>query len=77
MQTLSNVLNLPIKVATSTETCALGSAINAAVVCKLYKTVPAAQKKIGSSYEKAYLPNPDLIGIYVENFKKYDTFGKS
>ena len=65
MQIVADVLNMPIKVAKSDQTCALGSAMAAAVVAGIYKDVPAAQKAMGGGFEKEYKPDPVKA-------KKYD-----
>ncbi len=58
MQIVSDVLNMPIKVAKSDQTCALGSAMAASVVAGIHKDIPAAQKAMGSGFEKEYKPDP-------------------
>src|SRR5664279_5372423 len=49
MQIVADVLNMPIKVAASEQTCALGAAMTAAVVAGVYKDIPEAQKAMGLS----------------------------
>jgi len=71
MQTLSNVLNLPIKIASSDQSCALGAAMNAAVVGKIYDQVVTAQKEMGEAIEKVYVPNLEKNKVYQENYLKY------
>ncbi len=75
MQTLSNVLNLTIKVAKANETCALGAAMYAAVVGGVYSTLHEAQKTMGSGMEKVYEPDPVKASIYVHNYKNYLDLG--
>ena len=58
MQIVSDVLNMPIKVAASDQTCALGSAMAASVVAGIYKDIPTAQKAMGGGFEKEYKPDP-------------------
>ncbi|WP_298288836.1 ribulokinase [uncultured Lutibacter sp.] len=76
MQTLSNVLNLPIKIARSYETCALGSAMYAAVVGGVYSSLQEAQIAMGCGMENEYKPEPDKVVVYQENYKKYLKLGK-
>jgi L-ribulokinase len=75
MQIVSDVLNMPIKVAKSDQTCALGSAMVAAVVAGIYKDVPSAQKAMGGGFEKEYKPNPERVAIYNQLFEKYRKLG--
>jgi L-ribulokinase len=75
MQIVADVLNMPIKVAKSDQTCALGSAMAASVVAGVYKSVPVAQKAMGCGFEKVYKPNPVRAKKYDTLFKKYRMLG--
>jgi L-ribulokinase len=75
MQIVCDVLNMPIKVAKSDQTCALGSAMAASVVAGIYKDISAAQKAMGGGFEKEYKPDPARAKKYDELFKKYKTLG--
>ena len=75
MQIVADVLNMPIKVASSDQTCALGSAMAAAVVAGVYKNVPEAQKAMGSGFEKEYKPDPVRAKKYETLFNKYKKLG--
>ncbi len=75
MQIVADILNMPIKVATSDQTCALGSAMAAAVVAGVYKDLPAAQKAMGNGFEKEYHPDPVRAEKYNMLFKKYKELG--
>ena len=71
MQTLANVLNMPIKVASSDEAPALGAAIYAAVAAGIYPDVVEAAKKLGSSYEAEYYPQEDKLKEFSEHMTAY------
>jgi|TARA_B110000259_G_scaffold8254_1_gene9030 L-ribulokinase len=75
MQTLSNVLNLPIKITSSFETCALGSSMYAAVVSGVFLTLQESQTAMGQGIEKEYFPDPIKVIIYEQNYKKYVALG--
>jgi L-ribulokinase len=75
MQIVADVLNMPIKVAASEQTCALGSAMSAAVVAGVYDNIPAAQKAMGGGFEKTYYPDPVRAGKYEILFGKYKELG--
>lgn len=75
MQIVADVLDMPIKVAKSDQTCALGSAMAAAVVAGIYKDVPAAQKAMGGGFEKEYRPDPAKAKIYSRIFEGYRKLG--
>jgi L-ribulokinase len=75
MQIVADVLNIPIKVATSDQTCALVSAMAASVVAGVYKDIPTAQKAMGSGFEKEYHPDPVKAKKYESLFRKYKELG--
>jgi L-ribulokinase len=75
MQIVADVLNMPIKVAASEQTCALGSAMAAAVVSGVYKDIPVAQKAMGGGVEREYLPDPERAKMYETLFRKYRELG--
>ncbi|MGQ9620884.1 MAG: ribulokinase [Bacteroidales bacterium] len=75
MQVVADVLNVPIKVARSEQTVALGSAMAAAVVAGIHPDIPAAQKAMGGGFEKEYLPNPVKAAKYLTLYEKYKKFG--
>jgi L-ribulokinase len=75
MQIVSDVLNMPIKVASSDQTCALGSAMAASVVAGVYKDISAAQKAMGCGFEKEYKPDPARAKKYETLFRKYKELG--
>ena len=76
MQIVADVLNMPIKVVSSEQTCALGSAMAASVVAGVYKDIPEAQKSMGGGFEKEYYPDPSRAKKYETLFKKYKDLGR-
>lgn len=76
MQTMADVLNRPIKVARSEQTCAAGAATFAAVVGGIYTKVEDAQKAMGKGFEKEYLPIPENALKYAEIYQKYLALGE-
>jgi L-ribulokinase len=75
MQTVADVLNMPIRVARSEQSCALGAAMFAAVVAGKYRTVPEAQRAMGWGFETEYLPDPKRNRVYETLYQKYSRFG--
>lgn len=75
MQTLSDVLNMPIKVASSDQACALGAAMNAAVAAGVHATLFDAQKAMGSGFDALYEPNTSNVPIYQRLYQKYIQLG--
>ncbi len=75
MQTLADVLNMPIKIAKTEQTCASGAAMFAAVVGGIYNKIEDAQKAMGKGIEKTYLPNAEVAKQYAIIYKKYQGLG--
>ncbi|HLP73957.1 MAG TPA: ribulokinase [Bacteroidales bacterium] len=76
MQIVADVLNMPIKVAKSDQTCALGSAMAAAVMSGIYKDIEAAQKAMGNGFEREYRPDKERAKKYNALFSRYVKLGQ-
>jgi len=76
MQTMSDVMNMPIKVAATNETCALGAAMFAAVAAGVYAKVEDAQTAMFGGYERDYFPNPENVKAYEILYEKYLKLGE-
>jgi len=76
MQTLADVLGMPIKVAKTEQACAFGAAMFAAVVAGIYKKVEDAQKAMGQGFMKEYVPNAKKHEVYMSLYEKYGLVGK-
>jgi L-ribulokinase len=79
MQIYADVFNRPVNVAKSEQTCALGSAIFAAVAAGAYPDTLAAQEKMAGLKDITYVPKPENVKIYQEIYTLYrqlhDGFG--
>ncbi|WP_439585518.1 ribulokinase [Dyadobacter bucti] len=76
MQTLADVLNMPIKVATSEQACALGAAMFAAVASGIFESLQQAQEAMNSGFDAVYYPRPDQSRVYQSLYTKYLQSGK-
>lgn len=76
MQTLSDVLNMPIKVASSDQACALGAAMNASVAAGVHANLFDAQKAMGSGFDARYEPRSNYVEVYQQLYSKYQKLGK-
>lgn len=76
MQTLADVLNRPIQVATSDQACALGAAMFAAVAAGVHPTLEAAQAAMGSGFDAEYYPRPEQSATYDTLYKRYLSLGR-
>lgn len=76
MQTLANVLGMPIKVAKSEQACAFGAAMFAAVAAGEHKDIYAAQKAMGQGFANEYYPDAEKHKIYMKLYDKYQKISK-
>ncbi|PKA97509.1 L-ribulokinase [Flavobacteriaceae bacterium MAR_2009_75] len=72
MQMMADVLNMPIKVVSSEQACALGAAIFGAVAAKTYDSVPDAMGQMGSAFASVYEPNQVDAGEYDKIYQRYN-----
>ena len=75
MQMCADVLNMPIKVAASEQTCALGSAMFAAVASGKFADIFGAMKSMGQGTEMSYYPDAENSVVYDDLFRKYQKAG--
>ncbi len=73
MQIYADVTGRPMKISRSAQTCALGSAIAAAVIAGAHKDYAAAQKKMTGLKAKIYKPDPKAHAVYKELYPLYRT----
>ena len=77
MQTLADVLGMPIRIVRSEQTCALGAAMFAAVAAGVYPTVEEAMRYMGSDIEIEYRPDTERKKIYEILYRKYLQLAKT
>ena len=77
MQVMADVMNMPIKIAKSEQTCALGAAMFAATAAKCFEDVEMAMAAMGSGFEKIYYPDQDDVAIYENKYQAYLNLGKA
>ena len=75
MQVVADVLNMPIRIAASDQTCALGSAMAASVVAGIHGSISEAQQKMGGGIEMTYYPDELRSQHYEMLFEKYGKLG--
>ena len=71
MQTLADVLNMPIRVVRSEQTCALGAAMFAAIAAGVYTDVAEAIRYMGTDIETEYKPDKKRLSVYESLYEKY------
>lgn len=75
MQTLANVLNMPIKVSRSEQSCALGAAMFASVAAGVYSRIEEAQQVMGKGFAIQYDPDEDIHRQYMPLYQRYLDLG--
>jgi L-ribulokinase len=76
MQIVTDVLNVPISVPKSEQTCALGAAMFAATAAGLYPNVEAAKDAMDSGTEVIYNPRKEYAVKYSSLYERYCRLGE-
>ncbi len=75
MQTLSDIMGVPIKIAVAQQAGALGAAICAAVAADVFDTMEGAQESLGQGYNRVYVPRVENHETYDVLYDKYRKLG--
>lgn len=75
MQLMADVMNMPIRIHASEQTCALGAAMFAATAAGIYPDVQTAMRKMGPGFEKTYHPYPERVVVYQKRYTRYRQIG--
>jgi L-ribulokinase len=75
MQMMADIMDMPLRIHSSEQTCALGAAMFAATAAKLYPKVEDAMAAIGQGFDAAYTPDPGHAAIYATRYRQYSTLG--
>ncbi|MBZ4192323.1 ribulokinase [Niabella beijingensis] len=75
MQVMADVMNMPIRIHRSEQTCAIGAAMFAATVAGLYPSVDAAMKAMGQGFDKEYFPDAERHAYYKKRMATYGKIG--
>jgi L-ribulokinase len=79
MQIYADITGCTMQVSGSSQACALGAALSAAVLADAHRDFPAAQKAMTRVQAKSYRPNPKNQKVYDDLYRLYrkvhDAFG--
>lgn len=75
MQTMADVMGVPIRVLASDQACALGAAMFAAVAADIYPSVADAQQAMSPGFSDEYRPDTKRHAIYDTLYKRYLELG--
>ena len=75
MQMMADVMDRPIRIHASEQTCALGAAMFAATAAGLYPKVEDAMAAIGQGFDATYTPNSGRTALYAKRYRHYRQLG--
>jgi L-ribulokinase len=75
MQMMADVMNMPIRIHKSEQTCALGAAMFAATAAGIYNKVEDAMNAMGQGFDTTYYPDKSKVALYAARYKKYHHLG--
>jgi L-ribulokinase len=76
MQVMSDVMNMPIRIHRSEQTCAFGAAMFAATAAGLHPNVETAMRAMGQGFDMEYKPQARVVQIYKRRYERYKTMGR-
>ena len=76
MQMCADILNVPVKVAKTTQACALGSAMVAAAASGLHGDLAEAMQAMSSGYSSIYTPRQEMREVYDRLYLEYRQLGE-
>lgn len=77
MQTMTDVLNMPIRIVKSEQTCALGAGMFAATAAGLFPDVEKAANAMGAGFDKTYEPQPDRVEFYRRKYERFRSLAET
>ena len=76
MQMMADVMDMPIRIHRSEQTCALGAAMFAATAAGIYSKVEDAMVAMGQGFDATYYPDASKVDVYKKRFDKYKKLGE-
>ncbi|SEA26720.1 L-ribulokinase [Arachidicoccus rhizosphaerae] len=75
MQTMADVIGMPIKVHRSEQTCATGAAMFAATAAGIFTKVEDAMAAMGQGFDPPYIPDQGRHTLYNKRYAQYQSLG--
>ena len=76
MQMMADVMDMPIRIHKSEQTCALGAAMFAATAGGIYAKVEDAMEAMGQGFDTTCFPDTNKVPLYKKRYERYLQFGK-
>jgi L-ribulokinase len=77
MQMMADVMNMPIRIHKSEQTCAIGAAMFAATAAGLHPSVEAAMHAMGQGFDAEYFPDSQRAALYAKRYRKFSELGQA
>jgi len=75
MQVMADVMNMPIRIHKSEQTCALGAAMFAATAAGIFPKVEDAMAAMGQGFDAEYRPIEKNVHVYAKRYLQYTSLG--
>jgi L-ribulokinase len=75
MQMMADVMNMPIRIHKSEQTCAAGAAMFAATAAGIFKKLEDAMAAMGQGFDMTYYPDTSKTEIYTKRYGQYKKLG--
>lgn len=75
MQMIADVMDMPIRIHRSEQTCALGAAMFAATAAGIYPKVEDAMVAMGQGFDAIYHPDAEKVELYAARYQRYKVLG--
>jgi len=75
MQVMADVMNMPIRIHKSEQTCAIGAGMFAATAAGIYDKVEDAMAAMGQGFDKEFYPDKNKVALYGDRYNKYKMLG--
>lgn len=76
MQVMADVMNMPIRIHKSEQTCAAGAAMFAATAAGIYNNVEDAMVAMGQGFNREFHPDKTKVELYARRYEKYKALGR-
>lgn len=75
MQVMADVMDKPIRIHKSEQTCAMGAAMFAATAAGIYDKVEDAMVAMGQGFDREFHPDKTKVELYGKRYEKYRSLG--
>jgi L-ribulokinase len=76
MQVMADVMNMPIRIHKSEQTCAFGAGMFGATAAGIYDKVEDAMAAMGQGFDKEFRPDKNNVELYNKRYEKYRKLGR-